>query len=130
LKGSCLECRADFRGRTDKKFCSDSCRNAYHNRLNRDCNNLVRTVNNRLRKNYRILRTMASEWQCRPVPRASLADRGFDFDSITRVKSSRKGAPCYFVYDLGYVPLGEDRFEIVAAPEPGTPGQASLFPVV
>ena len=117
MKGSCLECRADFRGRTDKKFCSDSCRNAYHNRLNRDCNNLVRTVNNRLRKNYRILRYMASERPCRPVHRASLADRGFDFDSITRIQTSRQGESCYCVYDLGYVPLEENQFKIVAAPE-------------
>lgn len=130
MKGSCLECRGDFRGRTDKKFCSDACRNAYHNRLNRDCNNLVRTVNNRLRKNYRILRHLAVEWRSATVHRASLADRGFDFESITRVKSSPQGEPCYCVYDLGYIPLGEDRIKIVAAHEPGSTGQASLFPVV
>jgi len=130
LKGSCLECKADFRGRTDKKFCSDACRNAYHNRLNRDCNNLVRTVNNRLRKNYRILRHLASEWHCGPVYRASLSDRGFDFESITRVKTSPQGEPCYCVYDLAYVPLGEDRIRIVAVPDSGNTVQALLFPVV
>lgn len=116
MKGSCLECKADFRGRTDKKFCSDSCRNAYHNRLNRDGNNLVRTVNNRLRKNYRILRDVSSEGNGGPVLRTHLSDRGFDFDSITRVKSSLQGNACYWVYDLGYVALGEDQFRIVADP--------------
>lgn len=113
MKGSCLECKADFRGRTDKKFCSDSCRNAFHNRLNRDSNNLVRTVNNRLRKNYRILQHMTSEGGCAPVHRVSLTDRGFDFDSITRLKTSRKGEPCYCVYDLGYIAQGKDCFKIV-----------------
>jgi len=130
LKGSCLECKADFRGRTDKKFCSDACRNAYHNRLNRDCNNLVRTVNNRLRKNYRILRHLASERRCGAVQRASLSDRGFDFESITRVKTSPQGEPCYCVYDLAYVPLGKDRIRIVAVPDSGNTVQALLFPVV
>lgn len=130
MKGSCLECKDEFRGRTDKKFCSDACRNAYHNRLNREANNLVRTVNNRLRRNYRILRYLSSEWPGGPVHRNSLSDQGFDFESITRVKSSPQGEPCYCVYDLGYIPLGEDRIRIVAAHEPGPAGQASLFPVV
>lgn len=130
MKGSCLECRAEYRGRTDKKFCSDSCRNAYHNRLNRDCNNLVRTVNNRLRKNYRILRYLALEGRSGPFPRTRLADQGFDFESITRVIPSRQGEPCYGVYDLGYIPVGESHVRIVAIPEPGNAGQAPLFPVV
>lgn len=115
MKKSCLECKAEFRGRTDKKFCSDYCRNAHHNRLNRDCNNLVRTVNNRLRKNYRILRGITGESGTRPVGRTQLTDRGFDFNSITRI-ASHPGGPCYCVYDLGYVPLGEDSYKIVELP--------------
>jgi len=51
----CLECDNEIKGRIDKKFCSDYCRNAYNNKLNKDSNNLVRNTNNRLRKNYRIL---------------------------------------------------------------------------
>ena len=31
-EGVCLECGAPFRGRSDKHFCSLSCKNAYHNR--------------------------------------------------------------------------------------------------
>ena len=50
----CLECDNEIKGRIDKKFCSDYCRNAYNNKLNKDSNNLVRNTNNRLRKNYRI----------------------------------------------------------------------------
>ena len=115
MKGSCLECQSEFRGRTDKKFCSDYCRNAYHNRLNRDSNNLVRTVNNRLRRNYRILRHIAATPGSGPIQRALLAGHGFDFDSITRIKPSHPAGPCYCIYDLGYVPLGEDRFKIVKA---------------
>lgn len=113
LKGSCLECNTGYRGRTDKKFCSDYCRNAYHNRLNRDSNNLVRTVNNRLRKNYRILKRITDSPGEGPVRRTQLADLGFDFNTITRIKDAHPGGPCYCVYDLGYVPLGEDRFKIV-----------------
>jgi hypothetical protein len=41
-------------GREDKKFCSDG-RNAYNNKINKDSTNFMRNINNKLRKNYRIL---------------------------------------------------------------------------
>jgi hypothetical protein len=37
-------------GREDKKFCSDGCRNAYNNKINKDSNNYMRNTNNKLRK--------------------------------------------------------------------------------
>ena len=54
----CEECGERVIGRADKKFCSDACRNAFNNALNKDNKNLVRNINNRLRKNYRILETL------------------------------------------------------------------------
>ena len=42
-------------GRIDKKFCSDACRNAYNNKQNKDQTNLMRNINNKLRKNFKIL---------------------------------------------------------------------------
>jgi hypothetical protein len=32
----CLECGEKIVGREDKKFCSDGCRNAYNNKINKD----------------------------------------------------------------------------------------------
>ena len=57
MERACLECGAKIVGRIDKKFCSDACRNAYNNRINKDSKNLIRNTNNRLRRNYRILET-------------------------------------------------------------------------
>ena len=42
MEKQCLECGTAIRGRADKKFCSDQCRNQYNNTLNRDANNYVR----------------------------------------------------------------------------------------
>ena len=55
MQKKCLECGEKIVGRIDKKFCSDACRNAYNNSVNKDSKNLIRNTNNRLRKNYRIL---------------------------------------------------------------------------
>ena len=55
MEKKCPECGAPIKGRIDKKFCSDLCRNAYNNKQNSDTTNYMRTVNNILRKNRRLL---------------------------------------------------------------------------
>ena len=52
---TCLECGEKIIGRSDKKFCNDACRNSYNNKQNKDSSNLMRNINNKLRKNFRIL---------------------------------------------------------------------------
>ena len=54
----CLECTEPFRGRSDKKFCSDYCRNTYNNKVDPEDKNLIRNINNRLRRNYNILKEL------------------------------------------------------------------------
>jgi len=52
----CMACGKPIKGRSDKKFCDDYCRNSYNNDLKSDSNNYVRNINNGLRKNRRILK--------------------------------------------------------------------------
>ena len=40
----CLECGDKLVGRSDKKFCSDYCRNAHNNTINTDSKNLIRNI--------------------------------------------------------------------------------------
>lgn len=109
----CLECDTEIKGRADKKFCSDHCRNAYNNNLNKDSKNLVRNINNRLRKNYRILNSFSLKDNKTKTTKNRLMDKGFDFDYITNVYTTKKGSVYYFVYDLGYLPLDNDFYMIV-----------------
>ncbi|NAS10715.1 hypothetical protein [Poritiphilus flavus] len=113
MERKCLECGADLRGRIDKKYCSDYCRNAFNNKLNKDCNNLVRNINNRLRRNYRILRRFPLVKGKATTTKTRLLDNGFDFRFITNLYTSRKGITYYFIYDLGYLPLENDHYMIV-----------------
>ena len=55
MKNKCLECGEPVIGRIDKKFCSDYCRNTFNNKVNKESKNLIRNINNRLRKNHRVL---------------------------------------------------------------------------
>jgi len=110
---NCLECGAELRGRVDKKYCSDHCRNAYNNKVNKDSKNLIRNINNRLRKNYRVLDSFPLKEGKTKTTRTRLIDRGFDFVFVNNLYTTKKGTTYYFVYDLGYLPLDNDYYMIV-----------------
>lgn len=108
----CLECGEKIVGRIDKKFCSDGCRNAYNNNVNKDSKNLIRNTNNRLRKNYRILEGLNPEQKTK-TSKAKLIELGFDFNYFTSTYTTKAGTIYYFVYDQGYLPLEGDYYALV-----------------
>ena len=108
----CPECGEPIRGREDKKFCSDSCRNTFHNKNNRDSKNLIRNVNNQLRKNYRILEQLNPEDKSKAT-KSKLLSKGFDFELFTSTYTTKAGKIYYFVYDQGYLPIDNDYFALV-----------------
>ena len=57
----CTYCQKIIRGRTDKKFCDDYCRNGFNNQLKSTTNNLVRNTNHALGKNRRLLEGIIPE---------------------------------------------------------------------
>ena len=108
----CLECNNEFVGRIDKKFCSDMCRNAYNNKMNKDSTNMIRNINNRLRKNWRILEELNPEDKCK-VSKLKMDAKGFDFSLFTSIYKTKAGAIYYFVYDQGYLPLENHFYALV-----------------
>uniref|UniRef100_A0AAU6WW63 DUF2116 family Zn-ribbon domain-containing protein n=2 Tax=Chryseobacterium TaxID=59732 RepID=A0AAU6WW63_9FLAO len=108
----CLECGEKIIGRSDKKFCNDACRNAYNNKQNKDSNNLMRNINNKLRKNYRILTEVNIEGKTK-VARAKLVGLGFDFEFFTNLRVYKNGSEYKFIYDYGYKLLDDDFMLIV-----------------
>ncbi|PWN71779.1 hypothetical protein C1631_003925 [Chryseobacterium phosphatilyticum] len=109
---NCLECGEKIIGRSDKKFCNDACRNAYNNKQNKDSSNLMRNVNNKLRKNYRILVEVNIDGKTK-VTRSKLDSLGFDFDYFTNMKVYKNGSEYKFIYDYGYKLLEDDFVLIV-----------------
>ena len=109
---TCLECGDKIVGREDKKFCSDGCRNAYNNKINKDSTNFMRTVNNNLRKNYRILSALNVDGKGKTT-KSKLMSKGFDFEFFTNILQTKTGNTYYFVYDQGYRVLEEDYYMLV-----------------
>jgi len=112
MSKTCLECGDKIVGREDKKFCSDACRNAYNNKMNKDQNNLMRNINNKLRKNYRILCELNPENKTKTT-RTKLLAKGFDFEFVTSVYETKNGNTYYFLYDQGYMAIENDGFVLV-----------------
>ena len=111
---TCLNCGAVIKGRADKKFCDDQCRNTFNNAQNSDSNNYVRNVNNLLRKNRRILEELNTDPSGKTkIPRSRLLLKGFQFDYITNVLHTRAGKTYYFCYEYGYLPLDDDWVMLV-----------------
>ena len=115
---NCLACNKPLRGRTDKKFCDDYCRNAFNNQLKADSNNLIRNINNALRKNRRILEELLhAKEQMAKASRDKLLHHGFQFKYQTHTYTNQKGNSYHFCYEYGYLPLENNWYLIVKRKE-------------
>ncbi len=114
----CLNCNKPVKGRTDKKFCDDYCRNNYNNQLKSSTINLVRNINNALGKNRRILENLFTEGEeMAKTNKSKLLQKGFQFKYITHTYTNKKGNVYFFCYDLGYLPLENDWYLLVKRKE-------------
>jgi len=98
----CLICNVPIYGRIDKRFCSDNCRNRYHNGLKSSESMYLRKINYILRRNRRILLESFQSGH-EVVSIFHLSNKGFDYNYITNYQVNEKGYTTYFCYDLGYM---------------------------
>lgn len=118
-KKICLECNKPLKGRVDKKFCDDFCRNSYNNKLNSDTNGYVRNINNILRKNRRILEdVLPGTDEMIKIQKAKMLEKGFHFRHFTHTYTNKKGNTYFFCYEYGYLPLDGDWVLVVKRKEP------------
>lgn len=107
---ACAECRKPFRGRKDKRFCCDLCRNNFNNKQRqkeqRDAD--IYSVNNILFKNRMVLKCLLGETRIMKefIP-AQLACRGFVFGFHTHQLETHDGFIFLFCYDYGYCIVSE-----------------------
>jgi hypothetical protein len=111
-KRTCPECGELIKGRVDKKFCSDLCRNSYNNKQNSDTNNYVRNINNALRKNRRILEE-SLKGDKTTIAKQKLVDKGFNFSFYTNRVTTKNNHTYNFCYEFGYLPIENDYILIV-----------------
>jgi hypothetical protein len=110
---SCRACGQSLRGRTDKKFCDDLCRNNYNNRLRAPENNYTRRVIDALRKNRHILSAQLGELPLAKVSRERLLALGFQFRYHTHDFTNKKGSRYTYCFEYGYLTIDEEWLLLV-----------------
>ncbi|MCB0401178.1 MAG: hypothetical protein KDD41_03785 [Flavobacteriales bacterium] len=108
----CMECGERIVGRSDKKFCSDYCRNTFNNKIHREGKKLIRATNARLQKNWRILEELNPEASTQ-ILKDDLLDLGFDFNLCTSIYWTKEGKPICFCYNQGFLKLDEHVYSII-----------------
>ena len=109
----CLNCSKPLKGRADKKFCDEACRNQYNNTLNSDTNAEMRQVQNILRKNRRILIEVLGENEKLKTTLKKLTDRGFLPDYLTYLYNTKTGSQYRYSFEYGIMLLEENMVLIV-----------------
>ncbi len=107
----CLDCGEKILGRSDKKFCSDQCRNNYNNRINRDTNNYVRNVHAQLRRNRKILADFYDEGHKR-IHRDALFALGYNFTFFTHLVETNNGEKWSYCFEYGFKTIDNDYLEL------------------
>jgi len=95
---TCKECGRSFSGRSDKKFCDEQCRSAYHNTIRREEFKYVSPTNRILFKNRKILCELTRGGvYCLSFQK--LTELGFNQNYITSF-DIRDGNPLFICYEF------------------------------
>lgn len=109
----CLDCGTILKGRSDKKFCSDQCRNNYNNTINREANNLVRNVHSVLRKNRKILCELYENGKTR-IHKDALFVSEFNMNFYTHsVETDDNSIITRYCYEYGYREVNSEYIVLV-----------------
>jgi len=110
----CKICKNEIAGRSDKKFCSVSCKNYYHTNLRRVTSIAVKEIDNMLHRNRSILLEMLGKNKMQlKCLRMELEKRKFSFNYHTHTNTNSAGKVYYFVYDFAWMTFSDDEILII-----------------
>lgn len=116
----CLSCGDSLKGRSDKKFCNDYCRNNFNNQrksLDKQ-NSVIKAVNSILLKNRKILESVLPSGDERiKVFGDKLIRLGFQFNYITNVNRHDANQTYFCCYDYGYYPADNNCYIVLKVKE-------------
>jgi hypothetical protein len=100
----CQYCKSILKGRSDKKFCDISCKNAFHNPLNRNLQQKFKNDDRKLHNNYQVLyrfyeHSKGLEFiQLRPLLQEGFDPRFF----VGTMRARDTGETVYIVYNYAF----------------------------
>jgi len=110
----CKICKKELKGRSDKIFCSSSCKNYYHKSLRRVTNVVAFEIDNILHRNRSILLEIIGKHKTQiKVLRLILDKKKFNYKYHTHMNVNSKGKTFNWVYDLAWMEFSNDEVLIV-----------------
>ena len=110
---TCISCGKIVKGRSDKKFCDDYCRNNFNNQQKAVETNLMRNIINAIRKNRNILQAILGNEEMTKTTKERLLAKGFQFKYHTHTYDNKKGGIYFYCFEYGYLPLDNEWFLVV-----------------
>ena len=112
MNQKCLNCDDSYVGRSDKKFCSDQCRNTFNNKVKRENEKLILEINKTLRRNRKILKQFNPEGKT-TIRREYLDKLGFNFNFHTHTFITNNNNTYKFCYEYGYLEIDSIKVLII-----------------
>lgn len=106
-KRYCIFCGKELKGRSDKKFCDDTCRNNYGYQQSKHNNELVNKINRSLLYNRNVLKSIIKCGR-KIVKKQILIDNNFNFDVMTGLYKTHKKCEYKLLYDYAYRCLNDE----------------------
>lgn len=113
MKLNCQQCTASFKGRSDKKFCSIACKNAWHTQHRIATRNAVAEIDGYLHRNREILATLTGNASTIELDRLVLTRTGFKYEFHTGTYLSKEGKMYRIVYDYAWMDFSDQKILIV-----------------
>ena len=104
----CQLCSERLYGRSDQKFCSDHCRNRFHNSIKSADHHFVRTIQRKLSRNRQILWKAIRNGQ-NELAWERLLSMGLQPNYCTQSYWKAGGQKVYVCYDVAYYCVGDEN---------------------
>lgn len=114
LKRTCLNCEKSISGRSDKKYCSDVCKNEHHNQNTSDFAYIEKRIKKKLKTNRDILKEILGQQNSCVVSMHLLVGKGYEINYMTHYKDVGKKR-YYYVFDYGFCEENNGDLKIVKA---------------
>lgn len=108
---SCLFCKKELQGRSDKKFCDMYCKSSFQYQQSKlKPTRFYNKVDNQLKMNRKILKYFNKAGKA-TVRSSVLIEQGFDPNFFTHYWKNQKGDVYLFAYEYGFLKRKENNFE-------------------
>ena len=113
MKKLCLNCTKEFSGRSDKLFCSTTCKGQYNFQRRKGTKNAVKEIDGYLQRNHEILSLLMGKSVKETFDRLVLTRTGFYYDHCTGVYFNREGKMYRYIYDFAWMEFSDQKILVV-----------------